>query len=511
MGENGLGVDLIQPASRVILNTLMSDNSSRHSDSKERPFLASDEVHQAQPMGGAKKSASEQSDAPAPILPTANQAPSENTPEPTTTDIDFLPKNSGTELTESSDEDGGLGSETTKSAKDSSSAQLPESATLPNSPSLVTPDSDTTEKVSTELTPAVESRPAVGPVPISEMSSEEPEIKLSYPSSGKALAVLTAAVVALAGLSAVWYNFNQDIYTLTTPDSRLAANPTPEPTRPSTLAAEAAKGTVTLTLQNLPALDKGLYHLWLQEGDETHSLGEFEVNNNQAVSKDGKLFQPDIDVSGSDASLLVSIEAKEGASEPSATIILEGAIQNNRAQLGFTAIDLHSAKGVYTIAAPSDLSGNDQTSGIWLATTDGKSLTGAGLDVPTAPDGWSYELQVSYKDEIVVAGRFKNPNGKDSLTLFTPNPDHIPDYPGEDYLLGAPSRLGLDFPTDLTTGEWKLIVSLEPDHNGTDPTGDKIFFLQPFTATIAKGSESYKEYSLKVDTSHFPTATAELH
>jgi len=52
-----------------------------------------------------------------------------------------------------------------------------------------------------------------------------------------------------------------------------------------------------------------------------------------------------------------------------------------------------------------------------------------------------------------------------------------------------------------------VIISIEPDQGGTDPTGDDIFYLQPFSATIAKDTKNYSEQPLTLDVSKFPTAT----
>jgi hypothetical protein len=266
-----------------------------------------------------------------------------------------------------------------------------------------------------------------------------------------------------------------------------------------------------LNLKNLPALDQGRYQLWLNHEDTFTSLGQFSVNDQgQAVSSEGQEFRPSIKTSTSKVKFLISIETTENPQQPSPSIVLSGQLKDGKAHLSFTAIDLANASGVYTIAAPTDLSGDYQSSGIWFAKTDGHNLTGPGLDIPNAPDGWKYEAQLRYKDQIIAAGRFSNPNDRDDFGVFTPNPDNTPNFPGEDYLQGAPSRLGVDFPANLTSGEWRVIISIEPDLNGTDPTGDDLFYLQPFSATISEGTENYKEHALKLDTSTFPTATITL-
>src|SRR5690606_37608717 len=102
-----------------------------------------------------------------------------------------------------------------------------------------------------------------------------------------------------------------------------------------------------------------------------------------------------------------------------------------------------------------------------------------------------------YKDIAVAMGRFTRPDQTDDFYGFTPNPDQIPtNFPGEDYLEGQPESLGVDFPANLATGEWKVVISIEPDFEGQDPTGDDTFFLQPLYAQISKDADNYKEYPL---------------
>ena len=342
-----------------------------------------------------------------------------------------------------------------------------------------------------------------------------------YPNSRRIVAGAVITLVALIGFSAAWYNVNQDIYTLggsedakTESTKQAAKQPQPSQTdQPSTLGAETKAGTITtFKLANLPALSQGNYHLWAKQSDTTTSLGSFKVNDQgQAVTGDNQAFKPQLKASQGETILLISIETTDNPEQPSSTVILSGQLKDSKASLGFTAIDLSQASGVYTIAAPTDLSGEHQSSGIWFAKTDGHNLTGPGLSVPNAPAGWKYEAQLMYKDQVIAAGRFSNPNDRDDFGVFTPNPDQTPNFPGEDYLQGAPSRLGLDFPANLTSGEWQIIISIEPDQNGADPTGDDVFFLQPFKANIAQGVANYQEQELTLDMSKFPTAVISLN
>src|SRR5690606_7727503 len=152
--------------------------------------------------------------------------------------------------------------------------------------------------------------------------------------------------------------------------------------------------------------------------------------------------------------------------------------------------------GVFTLATPTDLSDDNPTSGLWFAKTDGQKLTDIGLKLPKAPAGWAYEGQMIFKDQVIAMGRFTSGDSKDDFQRCTPHPGRIPPYPGADYLEGGPSRLGLEFPTDLASGDWQVLVTLEPDNHGLDPSGDGSFYLRLLEAKIAQNTKPLTEMSL---------------
>jgi hypothetical protein len=445
----------------------MADHTNDHSEPITRPELASDEAREARLMldkkGRHAEDAADHSPAPMlpPILDHHQPTPSTQVSEPDTIE---------------------------SPAEDTPGVQQESEAAAPARQSTIT---------SLANTPS---------------HTEQPDTS-HYPSSKKALAGLTVALLLLAGFSAFWFKQNQDIYTLGNQDATTADSHRNDSASPATLGADTKNAkTLSLTLKNLPQLKQGQYQLWLKQQDETQSLGVFAISDTGTlVDNQEKPFQPRVSLKNGEAELIVTIEEGDATAEqPSPTVVLSGKLANNQAALNFTAFELDDASGVFTLATPTIDDDENQTSGIWVAKTDGQKLSGPGLNAPVAPKGWIYEAQVKFKDQIVAMGRFSDPKDKDNLSLFTPNADRNPSFPGEDYLQGAPSRLGLDFPAKLASGEWKVIISLEPDIEGQDPTGDDIFFLQPFTADIPQDAEAYKEYELKLDTSTFPSGTATL-
>ncbi len=339
---------------------------------------------------------------------------------------------------------------------------------------------------------------------------EQPIINLNSASTKKIKISMLGGTVAVLAIAIGVYGLNQDVYSLNhgQDDASTTAQIGPVPTKPTTLAAISGKQTLGISAERLPQLKEGHYQLWLEQDGQTTSLGKFSINDQgKAVANDAD-FTPEATFSNDPASLFVTVEpGDEVAVNPSSSIIAIGSLTDRTAELSFKAIDLGKAAGSYILAAPSDLTGENQTSGIWLAQSDGQKVTGPGLTLPVAPNGWVYESQLLYKDQIIAMGRFKDPAKADSMTKFTPNPDKTPKLPGEDYLEGAPSRLGVTFPTNLGTGEWKVLISVEPDLNGSDPSGDSTFSIHILAADIASDSQAFKEYALKPDLSSLPKVT----
>lgn len=325
----------------------------------------------------------------------------------------------------------------------------------------------------------------------------------------RAIATITIGVALLAGLSATWYHSNPGVYSLGAQGSQVSqANPSPS--QPATLGAELSQKTLAFDFTNLKPLSVGHYQAWSQHGDQTTSLGAFKIaDDGSAQSADGSPFNPQVSIADGDQ-IFVTIESGfDATTSPSQTVILSGSASSSQVKLAFNAVDLSKASGTYVLDTPTDPTANPK-SGIWFASTDGKTLTGPGLKLPKAPDGWKYEGQITYKNIDVEIGRFADPGHADEFNKFTPNPGQTPDFPGEDFLQKAPSQLGFAFPIDLTTGDWQVSISLEPDQDGNDPTGTDKFFLIPLKANIAQGSDALKAYPLSLDLSGFPAGTASL-
>lgn len=341
-----------------------------------------------------------------------------------------------------------------------------------------------------------------------EIEEGEPNLLPKRFHTGRTAAASVMGLAILAGLAATWFHYNQGTYSLGGSASQIATT-TPTPNSPATLGAETnAPQTLTLTLA-LPSLTQGHYQAWVNHSDQIRPLGAFKpAENNQVQRLDGTPFNPQAAVASKDTVFITIEPGEDEVSAPSKSVILTGTLNTQgQANMSFKAIDLSKASGVFTLATPTSPDSDPKT-GLWFAKTDGQTLTGPGLNLPDAPTGWKYEGQVIFKGVAVEIGRFAKPDRPDEFNKFTLNPDKTPNFPGEDFLQKSPGQLGMDFPIDLTTGEWQVVISLEPDNDGQDPTGSDMFFLQPLKADIAQGAEAHKEHPLSLNLKDFPSGTA---
>ena len=70
-----------------------------------------------------------------------------------------------------------------------------------------------------------------------------------------------------------------------------------------------------------------------------------------------------------------------------------------------------------------------------------------------------------------------------------------PALPGEDFVANLPDSIAP--PVDLANGSSQIIITVEPDIDGTDPTGEGAFSLRPWAASIPRNAASndYRQLS----------------
>lgn len=247
-----------------------------------------------------------------------------------------------------------------------------------------------------------------------------------------------------------------------------------------------------------------VYEGWLIVDGAPVSTGTFTVDDAGMLSE--STFSLNASFIDNAVKFVLSIEpANDSDPDPSATKMMAGDFSGNSASLTTAPVgDFMNAAGKYILATPTDGAETNENSGIWFLDL----ATGAptvGLDLPELPDGWKYEGWVVVDGKPVTSGTFTNTKATDEADPFSGSMA-LPDvngsdgfFPGEDYLMNAPS--GLSFPTDLAGGTAVISVEPYPD-NSPMP-----FTLKPLVHNIPDMAVDHTVYEMGQNLS-FPTGTA---
>ncbi len=296
---------------------------------------------------------------------------------------------------------------------------------------------------------------------------------------------------------------------------------------------------VSVSDMNLRNISPASYEMWVINETSVSSLGKFSVDDSGLMhtAHSGGIdntFHTEGDFN--DASgFFVSVEAVGDYDFiPSGTTILNGSVNSSyfpvdiKVNFGFP-VNLTNASGEYILATPTNSPNVNSTSGIWFYDPSGPK---ASLTLPALPDGWTYAgwvyvdaptLDKSAKKEMpITIGRFETATGFDNMTTYSwVQPP--PQYPGEDFLqdsstangqvqlmnLGYP-LMNVSFPLNLADGKSSVVITIQPNRYGEDPTGPGPFFIQLLSANIPQGAEDHKLYAMVLVPSTIPTATADL-
>jgi len=243
------------------------------------------------------------------------------------------------------------------------------------------------------------------------------------------------------------------------------------------LSASAQSAPVAVDFSGLEPLGSAaIYEGWLIIDGTPYSTGTFNLD---AAGN----FVDVIDVAVPNASAatayVLTIEpAVDPDPAPSDTHVLAGDFVNGTAQLSIghpaaLGTDFSSATGSYIVATPTTATDDDNLSGVWfLNPVDGPS---ASLNLPALPAGWEYEGWVVLDGTPLSTGRFLDASGPDSFGGFS-GPDGTPPFPGEDFVVNAPS--GLTFPTDVSGAT--VVISVEPAPDDSPAP----FALKPLVGTV---------------------------
>lgn len=268
---------------------------------------------------------------------------------------------------------------------------------------------------------------------------------------------------------------------------------------------KSAKSKLDLTFNGLSPLGPDFrYEGWLIVDNMPVSTGKFNITpSGQMSPRVFNVKKGDIE----DATMFVlSIEPQpDNDPGPSATKILGGVFSNGMADLSINhdaalGTDFASAMGKYILATPTNGPDTDEKSGIWFLSLESGSPM-AGLNLPVLPAGWVYEGWTVINGMPVTSGKFDMLSGEvDMFDGYSSTENPGPTFPGEDYLMNAPS--GLSFPTDISGGFAVISVEPYPD-NGPEP-----FAIKPLAGMIPSDAMDHFTYMMDLNAGSFPTGLA---
>ncbi len=248
--------------------------------------------------------------------------------------------------------------------------------------------------------------------------------------------------------------------------------------------------TLTLDISGLEDLgDDYAYEGWLIVDGSPVSAGIFNVDANGDLSQ--TTFDVDIDELSNATAYVLTIEpSPDSDPSPSDVHILAGDFTDNSAAItvehsSAIGTNFTTSTGDFILATPTDGSmTTDELSGVWWLNPAGPESS---LDLPSLPDGWKYEGWAVIDGTPVSTGTFTAVSGSDDAAPFS-GTTAGPAYPGEDFLLNAPS--GLTFPTDLSNGT--IVISVEPSpDNSAAP-----FLLKPLVGSVPANATDRTLYGM---------------
>jgi len=262
---------------------------------------------------------------------------------------------------------------------------------------------------------------------------------------------------------------------------------------------------IKLRPQGLEHLEGSFYELWAIHGDHKISAGSFNVADDGSLV-DGfghrARFFSRRNPSRADA-LVVTIEPLPDPDPgPSGIAILSGTPKKDSSRLRFP-VDLSAAGGSFILATPTDDDSSNETAGVWFLDPD--PAPAPSLQLPELPDGWTWEGWGVTQSTPLSSGRFNSATGPDDSSEFS-GPLRGPPFPGEDFLSDLPAAVSS--PVDLADGSSMIVVTVEPDLNGSDPTGMGPFSIKPLVRAVPGGAADHQSIELMLDLATVPTAKA---
>jgi hypothetical protein len=253
----------------------------------------------------------------------------------------------------------------------------------------------------------------------------------------------------------------------------------------------------TLQTENFPTIQLGHYALWGRKNDESILfIKRFNSIDNQIKNLDGRdLTELSLEKLNELNSFFVTIENEGDRDEtPNNFILMESQILEGKSELKFE-LSIPKTDSTFMLATPTD--GNstiNELSGLWFKDADEELPS---LNLPLSQQNFIYEIRLinTIANNSLLIGRFDNPREEDNSKIYSLTSEGFK-FPGEDLLRNLPEPL--EAPLNLANGDYQVVVSLEPDIDGVDITGEDIF-LRLLSKQIPQNSPEKENIILEAD------------
>lgn len=252
-------------------------------------------------------------------------------------------------------------------------------------------------------------------------------------------------------------------------------------------------------LENLGT--SSVYEGWIIVNDTPLSTGRFTVNAAGQASQTS--FSINSNSLAAASTFVLTIEPAVGdVPAPSDIHVLAGNFNGNNGSLSVSHAaalgnDFTSIAGKYILATPTDSNANNEDSGVWFLDNSSGSAT-AGLTLPILPAGWKYEGWAVINGTPISTGTFTTASGADSNGMFS-GTLNAPPYPGEDFLVNAPT--GLTFPTSLKGKT--LVISIEPSPDNSPAP----FAMKPLVHNVPTTAMTHSALTMEQNLGSMPTGS----
>lgn len=220
------------------------------------------------------------------------------------------------------------------------------------------------------------------------------------------------------------------------------------------------------------------YEGWIIVNGAAITTGTFNVDADDKLSKTSfEVSKADLEAA---TTFVLTIEPmQDNDPAPSSVHILAGDFSGTNASLTIShqaalGNDFSMAAGKYILATPTDTVSTNEDSGIWFL-DNSSGMPAQGLTLPILPAGWAYEGWAVINGTPVSTGTFTDVTKADDSAPFS-GTQAGPPFPGEDFLMNAPTPLS--FPTSLLGGT--AVISIEP----VPDNSSKPFTLKPLVGMI---------------------------